>query len=454
MKNLKESWKNLYYQQYFPFVVLGFLYLLLHLFLPHINDDLVIEEGMNFVDVTPHYIYYMVVSKYQDWSSRIIINVMTLIIGKLPHIIWILTDTAMVVLAAISISKLIGYRDTRKTNWFILSMILAYPFLHMSTAGWKATTVTYLWALAFGLFSMIPIRKHLDGKEFHSYEYIFYLGALIYGVNQEQMAAAITGIFFVSLLYFIKEKRYHWFIALETSVSTIGFLSALISPGNGKRSLDETVIWFPDYGSLTFLNKIEMGFSSAGYKMIFNSNWVFIIFAALLCIIIWKKYQDNLYRIIASIPLMVSLVFGPLKGLMEEGFPGITVITEALTEYGTITAQNYLEVSSYFPVILISVVFGCVLLSLYLIYEETVYSLFTCFVFLVGLATRMVMAFSPTVWASSWRTYLFMYFGLIVLAVFLFQKLMEFGPLKYERQLKLGIAFIAVSSFLSTMISL
>lgn len=453
MKNLRETWKRLYHQHYFPFFVLGILFLILHLSLPHINDDLVIEEGMNFVEITPSYIYYMVVSKYKDWSSRIIINVMTLIMGKLPHIIWILVDTATVVLAAVSISKLTAYRDKRKINWFISCMILIYPFMHMSTAGWKATTVTYLWALVFGLFSMIPIRKHLDKETFRPYEYVFYLGALIYGVNQEQMAAAVTGIFLVASLYFIKEKRIHWFICLETFVAGLGFLSALVSPGNEKRSLDETAIWFSDYGSLTFLNKIEIGFSSAGYKLIFNSNWVFIIFAALLAIIIWKKYEDTIYRIIGSIPLAVSLIFGPLKGILQEGFSGITAVTEALTEYGTITAENYLEVSGYFPVILIGIVIGSVLLSLYLIFEDSLYSLGACLLFLIGIATRMVMAFSPTVWASSWRTYLFMYFSVIVLAVFLFQKLMEFDSLKYQKQLKLGLVLIATVSFLSTLIT-
>lgn len=454
MKKLEEGFKNLYKQAYFPFILLGDLYLLLHLLLPHINDDLVIEEGMNFVELTPHYIYYVVVSKYQDWSSRLIINVMTLIMGKLPHIIWILIDTAALVLLAVSISKLAGYQKKRNTNFFILSMILVYPFLHMSTAGWKATTITYLWSLAFGLFAMIPIRKHYDGESFRLYEYIFYLAALLYGVNQEQMAAATTGIFLAASFYFLKEKKINFFIALETLVASFAFFMALLTPGNEKRTIDETIIWFPEYGNLSFINKIEMGFSSAGYKLIFESNWVFIIFSSLLSIIIWKKYKDSFYRLIGSLPLAVSLIFGPFKGILAEGFPGITVITEALTEYGTITTDNYLEASSYLPVIIIGLVIGCILLSFYLIYENTIYSLFMGYLFLVGFTTRLVMAFSPTVWASSWRTYIYMYFSVIILAVFLFQKLLEQGPLIYEKQLKIGLMVIAATSFISTIISI
>jgi hypothetical protein len=378
---------------------------------------------------------------------------MTLTMGKLPHIIWVIADTAMVVVAAVSITKLAGYKEKRSTNWFLVCMILVYPFHHMSTAGWKATTVTYLWSLALGLFSMIPIRKHFDGKEFRPYEYIFYLAALVYGVNQEQMAAVTTGIFIVALLYFIREKKFHWFIALETFIATFGFVMALFTPGNEKRALDETLIWFPEYGNLSLFNKIEIGFSSAGYKLIFNSNWVFIIFALILCVIVWKKYGDTLYRIIASIPLIISLVFGPFKGILEEGFPGIITITEALTEYGTITTENYLEASSYFPIIIIGIVIGSILLSFYLIYENSIYSLFMGYLFLVGFASRIVMAFSPTVWASSWRTYIYMYFSVIVITVFLFQKLMEFRPFKYENQLKMGLVFIAAISFISTMIT-
>lgn len=441
------KWKRITEWSGFPFLVLGIVFFIFHLMLPHINDDLVIEEGMEFTSITPHYIFYLIVSKYQEWSSRIFINVMTLIMGKLPHILWVLADTGMVVLAAVSIKALAGSEKSRQDSWFIISLIFLYPFVHMSTAGWKATTITYFWSLSLGLFAMIPIRKWMDQKTIHWYEYFLYSGALLYGANQEQMSAVLTGIYGLFLIYgfFHREKRtkqyvYLWF---QTFLALAGFFSALMAPGNMQRSIEETVDWFSDYSRLSLLNRLEMGISSAGYQLFFRSNWCFLVLTAMTCYLVWKKYKEPFYRGISALPVGCILITGPCMGFLSQGISGIEELRMSLSNYGTITVQNYTEASSYVPIILIGILCISFILSLYLICGNTWESLLLISLFLIGYASRVVLGFSPTVWASNLRTYLYLYFVIIGMAVLLYQKV----PKSRLRDQILGIGAVIVFLF-------
>jgi len=461
-----------------PFFFLFAAFFLFHLLLPHIRDDIVIEQGMDFTSVTPSYIRYLIRSKYEEWSSRIFINIMTLIMGKLPHSIWILIDCLMTVLAAWSISCLTEevFYDTadrnrrkmlenqrieqeeQRKNLFLIALFLLYPFSHMATAGWKATTVTYWWALACGLYAMLPISRWLKEERIKGWEYPLFLLAVLYGANQEQMSAVLTGIYSCVLFYAVymgKRKRKSgsfWFLCILFLISLISFFSALFCPGNGVRAGDETATWFADYGRLSFIHKMEMGVSSAGYELFYNGNLCFLILSGLLFWMVISKYQEKEYGIISAIPFVISLITGPLFPVVTAVLPGLQKWKTSLTSYGTITVENYTESSSYLPFIGIFFSIGCVLITFYLIYEKSWKTGAMCAIFLIGFASRAVMGFSPTVWASSYRTYLFLYMSMLVLAVFSFREALK-RKIPLEKLEKL-IYPVAVFSFISQLFAL
>lgn len=412
-----------------PFLVLFAAFFLLHMWMPHIRDDRVIEQGMDFTDITFDYIGYLIGSKYQEWSSRIFINVMTLVMGKLPHIIWMLLDSGMAVLAAWSISSLTKEmdRDARRVNWFIVFLFFLYPFSHMATAGWKATTVTYWWALACGLYAMIPIQRWIQEEKILKWEYPLFFLAALYGANQEQMSAVLTGIYGCSFFYIIWKIRSGrkmegiWFLGGLFLVSFIEFLSALFCPGNGVRMGDEMAVWFADYGRIHLIEKLEIGISSAGYELFYSGNLCFLVLSGILFWLVWKQYSDFEYRVIAGVPFVGCLVTGSFYSLLSDSLPGLEKWKHALTSYGIITVENYTEWVSYLPLVGIGIEIGCLLVTVYLIFGNGWKTWGMWAVFLIGYASRVVMGFSPTVWASSDRTYLFLYMAVIVLAVFGYQ---------------------------------
>lgn len=445
-----------------PFFVLFAAFLLFHFFMPHIRDDIVIEQGMDFTSIHPDYIRFLIGSKYEEWSSRIVINVMTLIMGKLPHIIWIIADSCMVLLAAWSVSCLTkeDISSKKQMNCFVAALFFLYPFSHMATAGWKATTVTYWWPLACGLYAMIPLVRWIRKEKILPWEYPLFVLAAFYGSNQEQMSAVLIGIYGCSLLFLYREvykslfpirhisyvaesegerhlvRRRNtvldregqqngtaiWCVVAVWMISAAGFFSALFCPGNGVRVGEETALWFADYGRITLIQKLEIGISSAGFELFYKGNLCFLVLSGMLFWLVCRRYTDLEYRIIAGAPFVTCIVTGPFFFLLRESLPGLEKWKTALTVYGTITVENYTKWASYLPLLMICILVGCVLVTCYLVYEKSRKAFAMGMIFLIGYASRVVLGFSPTVWASSYRTYLFLYMAVIVLAVFAYQE--------------------------------
>jgi len=69
---------------------------------------------------------------------------------------------------------------------------------------------------------------------------------------------------------------------------------------------------------------------------------------------------------------------------------------------------------------------------------------------LIGFATRVVIGFSPTVWASSLRTFIVLYFALIICIIYLSKELLELR-LKYEYVVWAMLIICAVVSFAVTL---
>ena len=93
--------------------------------------------------------------------------------------------------------------------------------------------------------------------------------------------------------------------------------------------------------------------------------------------------------------------------------------------FHVINTENHFRLISYTPLAALFLVFGCIMISIYLIFGQSYKTIFMWAVLSGGFLTRMVMAFSPTLYASWLRTFMFMYFAMIVCAVFVFSEIYQ-----------------------------
>ena len=86
---------------------------------------------------------------------------------------------------------------------------------------------------------------------------------------------------------------------------------------------------------------------------------------------------------------------------------------------GFICGSNYHVMANYIPTVLYLGVVGCMLLSLVAVCGSYFELLSQAALLGLGLATRVVMGFTPTIYVSEKRTFLFLYIALGVSAAYL-----------------------------------
>ncbi|MBT2655288.1 hypothetical protein J7E81_08530 [Bacillus sp. ISL-18] len=450
MKFLESKLLTFYKSSYFPIMILSLGMLLIHfvLNLDHPGDDKSFMKVLSNDHLNP--LAYLT-TRYHTWSSRVLIEFILIFVVHFP-VVWRLLDTGMMVLIAVSISKLIPTSKSREKNWLITGLLFMYPFVHMASAGWIATTLNYIWPLALGLFSMIPIKKYLCSEKVFWYEFLFYIPALIFAANQEQLCVILLSVYVVFTVYFALIKKVNWFMIVQTIISGISFLFIITCPGNAARNVKEVTRWFPEFNTISFPRKVEMGFSSSLFEFVMKPNIIFTLFSFLLLLCVVLTHHKKILRFIAGIPFASSLVFGIFNNELGGTFYAITKAKNSMTKFGTGIRLN--SVTSWVPDLLLVVISLAVLISLYFLFKNKKTSLIALFILLLGFGSRMIMSFSPTIWASGPRTFLFMYVAFIILTVLLFQIILD-SKSKIFKSLSINtVTVLAILSFFNTFYTL
>ncbi|HAF86412.1 MAG TPA: hypothetical protein DCG32_08660 [Sphaerochaeta sp.] len=414
--------------EFSPFVLLAIGGLLLHVFLIlNWGDDLYFRDTMQSENLT---LSSFLAIRYNNWSSRLIIEALLVLIAHSP-IVWWFLDTAIIVLAAHSLSRLLPKMD-RRTNYLLVCLVFTYPFIDMRTAGWIATTMNYIWPLSLGLYAMVAIKKILQGEPLRIYHYVLSVLALLYAANHEQMGTLLVGFFvFFSVYQVVVQKKLHWFLLVQALLGIASVVFILIAPGNGIRTAWTIETQFPGYVALSLFDKLEMGFSSTLFGLVMEPNLSFIVFGLVLFLAAKVTKQSRMFLLIAAVPLFFSLVFGLLGPVFGKLLPFVGFIRGAMTETGT--NPTFSDFISLVPDLLLIVICLSVLVSLYRIFVDKKDAWLVLLVLGAGFASRMIMAFTPSIWFSEDRTFIYLYFALIYCSVRLFQVVRANGPIGNEK---------------------
>ena len=390
---------------------------------PNKYDDQVFLES-----VTGTSVWSYVGPRYYNWSSRLIIEFVLCSVLKISKYLWILIEALMVTLAGYSIAKLfVKDSDSKLENMVMLvSMILIYPIMQMNSAGWAATTINYMWPLATGLFALIPIRKIWDGEKIKFWQYPLYCLALIFAGNQEQSCAILFGTYLLfAILMLIKNKKIHPFMIIQNLLIIASLIFILTCPGNSVRTQTEIANQFKDFEMLTLLDKIGLGLTSTMGLIIKKGNIVFAIMSMLIAVNVFLNYKERLYRIVALVPVFSISTLCYFSSNINAMFPFFGSLKELLVEEQVmLTAANCNNLLNVIPVIFAAINFICIIMSLLLIFKN-LKSNVAVLVFLVGLASRLIMGFSPTVFLSGERTMLFFEFAMIIVGILVWQEIIK-----------------------------
>lgn len=402
------------------FILLGLfmtVILIYHLLMREYTGDTVIWFSKFLNDGTLGEVLAM---RYETWTSRLLIEAVENLLAHNYHIIlWAVFNIIMYLLLALSLMYLTHHANDR----LLLGMLLIYPVIEMGSAGWLPTYINYLWPLATACVAMIALDKMYYQKKIYLIEGIVYLLFELFATNFETLAAGYLGILIWYAFHFCFKRRpsakeiIYWLAQVTISVGNI--IYALTCPGNWVRKTEEVTRWLKEYPSWSFADKIIMGVNTT-VKSLTDSNILFFIFVVIIfgacCIQKEKRIEE---KIIAAIPLFFTMTRTLLKPVVAIYYPTYNAVFDYIEK---VNGTNYYRASLYFPFIVYGVILIAITVTLFNLFDDMKDSLEFVVIFLMGLATRIVMGFSPTLYASEKRTFMFLNAALIFIAVEIYAK--------------------------------
>lgn len=462
----KTSVEN-FIKNYYPFIIFFVLMAVLHAIMGLMGDDVRFSKVLSNHTVIDY--AYM---RYHDWSSRMIIESVLISISHVNMIVWKILDLIIYTGGVYLVIRLINRNNNKYINLIGVLLFLMYPFHEMASAGWISTTVFYSWCFIFGLISFIPIINEVYQKSTSKWMYVISFLCLIYAVNQEQSCALIFGFNCLYLLYcIINKKEINKFNILAIIIAIASLIFIFTCPGNAVRVAAETARWYPEFASFGLMQKLYLGLVPT-FGLLFEEKIIFPLFYIILCVCASLKTENKylkyfLYLNIAfmaflavfktcmdiahlqdslgamgavasliKIPIVSSIlgVFKSIVGIL----PGLENTIYLLTYEGIPKQINIYTVMLCIYLLLSS----CILL--FKVYGKN--NLLPVFLFIGGFLSRLMMGFTPTVFASGYRAMFFFYMFLIMLTLMMIKLLYDEDRLNKKWQSIVKFAFILLAA--------
>lgn len=363
--------------------------------------------------------------RYDWWSSRVVIEavMMPLVAGN--SLIWRALNIVMILLLVWITADLFGVRDKLEAQAIFFTLMWIVPLGSLSSAGWITTTVNYLWCLVLGLVAMRPIKHWLTEEKCPKWEYIVCPLCVLYAANMEQMGAILLGVYLVFGLYLLVDKRKlsPFYVAqLVLIVASLYFI--LSAPGNRNRTNQEIERFFPEFAEMGVGAKLLMGFLENAHYYIAGGHdkvcYLFACLAGVLFLCFAAKERGILRRLVAFCPLAAYWCCAHL-------FPFLLYevnISRARNLFGVLSENRQVPGQSYFSGSMIAIqatayllVLVCVAVTIYFLHGKSSETLLQLLILGAGFTSRLIMGFSPTIYASGDRTAIFCSMAILIVVL-------------------------------------
>lgn len=416
--------------EYLPFFLLGLFLLPFFLTRPFTGDDLIMflpmKENYSLWDYT--------VMRYETWSSRHVIEV---VLYYLVHHfeVWAVLNTICSVFCCWLLGELWGAQFKGK-NWILLATFLCYPMVEMSSAGWIATTTNYWWVLTFFLFQMLLLKKCLLQQRVSKSFYIGQLITVFYTVNQEQSAVLLFCSFILAMIYIYfsdhlitkkiqlsPKEPYEISTILKKMcpilvISGISVLHHLTCPGNAVRSGIHGDLFFSVHSELSILEKLELGFTSTNFEFLLRYYLVIFVLFFFFLTISFVRNNNRVFRCVQIMTCCFTVLFLNMTPELYNQVVSHSALTETST--GVLLSESS---ELLLPSLMLVVSYVVIGFAVYFIFEDHKKGTLFVIMLLAGYLSRIIMGFSPTIWISHNRTFIFMHFTYLILQLFLYEEL-------------------------------
>lgn len=229
---------------------------------------------------------------------------------------------------------------------------------------------------------------------------------------------AVGAMYLIILAFFsimmICIRRVSWcggvLTLLQWVIAIANVIFALTCPGNWTRNSQQVLVWMKDFVSMTPVDKLVLGVNTTVLQLI-STNLLFTIFTIVL--IGYAYLQGGRQH-----PMMLGLASLPVASVLTVRlapilFPMLSPLIKNFATTTRLNSVNFYSPSSYglfiwSMLIITSSVIVIIAQSRTLIEGGLLASTLGA-----GIVSRVLMGFSPTIFASGARTFIFLDFALI-----------------------------------------
>ncbi|MDN4847564.1 hypothetical protein QYC42_01075 [Ligilactobacillus salivarius] len=436
------------------YLFIGVLCSIIFSMIKFIGDDTV-NTSSQFLKTS---IMSTVIKGYHTWSSRIMINYIMYHVEKFcseygVYIFGILTGI-LIFISLKTLDDIFNEKNTNIMKFIILGVVLIYPFNILSSAGWIATMTTYYWPLVFFYVAIKPVFYYLNNKKINKKLYFFATLGIIYSANNEQMMIGLFILYTTVIVYMVITKfKIHVYVYIQYFLVIISGIFIMTTPGNSVRKTLEIGTWMPSFVMMNNIDKFQLGYTSTITGLLTIPSVEVILLSILLIIIAFAERKNIFEKILASVPLLICSFFGLPSNIWLKLYPNLDNINKSVTDgtfmYGLIDFSNYFDKNIFVEYIILGIFTLSLFTSIVIMISNRNYKVLGGALFVGGMLSRILMGFSPTIWASGDRTYGFLYGCISIIIIILMKDFVDSSKSKNKDAIAVAVVLVAFVNILS-----
>lgn len=218
-----------------------------------------------------------------------------------------------------------------------------------------------------------------------------------------------------NFIYWLENKKISKYLIVQLGVVLLDLVWILYCPGNEARQMQETQRWYPIFENFGVLKKAELGISNTLTVAFLRDDLWILILTMIICLAVWNRYQNWFYRLLGTGLFVIVAVLQYFYSICgETRMPYDLMSNRGLIRPETMYAEKVWLI--YFGLLFLCCL---ILIDFYIIYQESLQMLITAGIFLMGMMTKAMMGFSPTIWVSLHRTEWIMIYAMLCCCVIL-----------------------------------
>lgn len=358
-------------------------------------------------------------------NNRVLVNVTAVLVEYCGIGFWRICNLIVCVCMFLYWIKIVLVLTESEANPYIniifCSILFVVPVNVLSSGMfWVTGSFSYLWGVAGCLMYLYPFLCKASGKPCGNASIVLAILGGIYAGNLEQTSVVQTCFAAVILVFILfgQREKIGWKYWALYLVSIVSLIVLLLLPFNNNRSIGAITVYFPDWYMLSAVDKLYQGFINL-YAHIVDKNAVLMsILTGLTFFHICRKKKDKFIKGIAIIPFVYFIMSAFIKiGV----FNGATI--ELLYKFDIYKYEAISNKMQLIPFVAVTAVLLTEAYLLLVVFGRNIERLCAFLFYGAGFASALMLAFSPTIFASGNRIFFLLdMFLIVIIGLLLYQK--------------------------------